>query len=391
MSVSVAVSSSPSLSNPPKAAAELLESVVKALGGSPRALILFSPYHGVDHSSLLKELADRSNDTPLIGGTNYGSILGTDCRDRELVLWALGGDVQASVGTGRNLARDAKEAGRACARGALSAGRKDAKLFVLIHEPQAGSPPELAEGALEELGEIPMIGGGSGTGFVMEQNPLSKQFAGRTALAGAAAGLLLRGDFQVSCGFSHGGRPIGKPWTLTKTRRNILVEIDGKPALDALEEALDAPFSRSCMSFITIGCALLEPGMKESVQYGLWGASPAERALFCGTPLPEGARYQFIRIDSENLLADQKLAAARALKALGRPASGALVFDCYGRRLHLDPRGLLKAELAAIAAAFGGIPTAGMYSGSELAVVDAGLKSAGSRYGHGCSSFAVLG
>lgn len=374
-------------------AAELWRAAA-GLPAPPRALILFSPFAGKDHQAIVAELSRLSGGCPLVGGTTYGAILGGALEEEAHVLLALGGDLRAGLGLGTGLAHDAFAAGRRAAEQAAAALGGPGKLLILFHEPQMGDCSRLVDGARAVLGEdFPVVGGGTGTGLIMEQSPVSKQFLGARVLAGGCAAMLLGGDFRFSYGFSHGAVSVGKPFTLTKARGNILVELDGKPALEVLEDTIGVACSSGLpFSAFSVSCGKLEEGSEQFALMGFWGADRARKTVLCGTPIQEGRRYVFVRTRSEAILEDTRRAAREAARALGpSKARVTLAFDCYGRKIQLGSQGLIETELKALGEAAGSAPLVGMYSGSEIGV----LKGAGgrgvSRYTHATTTFVVLG
>lgn len=378
-----------------KVAAELWKSAASGLAGAPRALILFSPFAGSGHARLIAELGRLSGGCPLIGGTTYGGIRGPFLEEEAHVLLALAGDVSASLGMGTRLAHDPFSAGRQAAEQARAGHRGQGGMLILFHEPQMGDCSLLVEGARSVLGpKFPIVGGGTGTGLLMEQSPVSKQFLGNKVLAGSCAAMLLGGEFRCSFSFSHGGVAVGRPFTLTKARGNILVELDGRPALDLLEETLGVDCSSGIpFAAFSVSCGKLEPedASEDFPLLGFWGADRARRTVLCGTPAEEGRRYVFVRSRPDAVVEDSRRAALRAARALGGPIRAALAFDCYGRKIQLGASGLIDAELKALQEAVGKAPLAGMYAGSEIGVLRGPGGAPVSRYTHGSTAFAVLG
>jgi small ligand-binding sensory domain FIST len=52
-------------------------------------------------------------------------------------------------------------------------------------------------------------------------------------------GVALSGNIQVDSVVAQGCRAIGKPSRVTKCDRNLLYELDGKPAVNVLREAIE--------------------------------------------------------------------------------------------------------------------------------------------------------
>ena len=267
------------------------------------------------------------------------------------------------------------------------------KLFLIFYETQMGDPDRAVEGAKSVLGrDFPIVGAGTGSGLMMEQNPFSKQFCGGEVLGGCFAGLLLGGDFAFSCGFSHGGTAISKEFVLTRTRGNVVVELDGRPALDVFEETLGLKLGSRGLGYLDIQLAVQEPrhpGL-DTIR-ALWGADVKQRTLYCGNVIDEGLRVKLSQVRADVTLQRQKAAMDKARAQLGGPVAGTLCIDCYGRKLTLGAQQLIGAELRLIFEAAGKGPLAGLYSGSECVVLDWGGKDPESRYCHQSTSFVLFG
>ncbi|MEK7858113.1 MAG: FIST N-terminal domain-containing protein [Elusimicrobiota bacterium] len=363
-------------------------------GLPPAGAVVFSGYHGLDHGELLAGVREVLGHTPLVGGTTFGEIAGPELSEGSVVVWLLAGRaVRAAVGLGTGVAKDAFAAGAQAAKAALRCLPEKPKLFLIFYETQMGDPDRAVEGAKSVLGrDFPIVGAGTGSGLMMEQNPFSKQFCGGEVLGGCFAGLLLGGDFAFSCGFSHGGTAVSKEFVLTKTRDNVVVELDGRPALDVFEETLGIKLGARGLGYLDIQLAVQEPrhpGL-DTIR-ALWGADVKQRTLYCGNVIDEGLRVKLSQVRADVTLQRQKAAMAKARAQLGGPVAGTLCIDCYGRKLTLGAQQLIGTELRLIFEAAGKGPLAGLYSGSECVVLDWGGKDPESRYCHQSTSFVLFG
>ncbi len=395
MSLSAAVSRCADLKDAAACGRRLAREALGSLSAPGRGLLVFSPFQGVDHAKLLAGLREASGGLPLAGGTTYGGISTEGLEERAVVVMALGGEAGVSTGVGRGQARDARGAGREAARSALASAAGEPRLAILMHEPQMGEAFRIVEGARDVFGSsFPIVGGGTGTGFIMEQSPFSKQFVDGRVLAGSCVAMLLSGDVRASFGFSHGGEAVTPPVGLTKAAGNVVLELDGRPALDVIEEALGCRCSGAGSPFSVFNVSLGRVG-PEGGQYpllGLWGVDRARRALLCGSPLEAGVSYRFVKTSPEDVLRTTRESASRARQGLtgGAPAA-VLAFDCYGRKLLLGGHDLVGEELKALREECGGAPVAGMYSGSEIGYLNPDTPHAGSHYSHASTSLVFLG
>ncbi|MGZ8262460.1 MAG: FIST signal transduction protein [Methylotenera sp.] len=88
---------------------------------------------------------------------------------------------------------------------------------------------ELLEGFKSVLGEIPIMGGMAGDGFNFSK---TVQLFNETISDGLVIAIGLYGNHLVAAtGVGRGWKPYGPPRKVTKSEKNVVLELDGKPAL----------------------------------------------------------------------------------------------------------------------------------------------------------------
>ncbi len=185
--------------------------------------------------------------------------------------------------------------------------------------------------------------------------------------ADGAVGVFLDG-VVVETVVSQGCRPIGKPFTVTRADRNLVVELGGQPALRRLEE-LAAGATESDRELLRRGLqvGLVVDEHKVDFERGdflvrsVLGADPDVGSIAVGDQIDVGQTLQFQVRDGA--AADEDL---RALLG-SHSASGALVFTCNGRGRHLF--GVPDHDSGVIAEILGSVPAAGAFSAGELGPV----------------------
>jgi small ligand-binding sensory domain FIST len=282
-----------------------------------------------------------------------------------------------------------------------------------------GSTPELAE-LIAELAERTSAGylfGGlsssrsqsvqfavGGDGFIRGQGLSSGVFHG--GLSGVAFGE----GVQLVSRVTQGCLPVARDRVVTKAERNVVLELDGEPALDVLlsdlNVSLDQPqVALDAMRATLVG--LMRPGRAGAVasasravgrtgNFGpdvlvrhIIGLDPNRRGVAVADQVEEGmqlafcqrnvqaARADLIRICAEireelepaEMTADtaQALGAAGA-QAEPHPArriAGAIYVSCSGRGgPHFGAPG---AELQIVRRALGDVPLVGFFAGGEIA------------------------
>jgi small ligand-binding sensory domain FIST len=275
----------------------------------------------------------------------------------------------------------------------------------LIHAD--GGTPELAElieemaertdagylfgGLASSRGEVVQFAQG-GDGFMRGQGRASGVFHG--GLSGVAFGE----GVQLISRVTHGCLPLAKARRITQAERNVVYQLDGRPALDVLLEELGVSLEEPEAALAAVRATLvglMQPGGDHSAvsrtgNFGndvlvrhIVGLDPARRGValadavapdmqlaFCQRNV-QAARADLMRIGAEirEELAPQELLAGDA-GALASPEPlrrmvGAVYVSCAGRG---GPHfGGPSAELHIVRRALGDVPLVGFFAGGEIA------------------------
>jgi small ligand-binding sensory domain FIST len=218
----------------------------------------------------------------------------------------------------------------------------------------------------EERPGLPIVGGMASGG----QSPGSNTLAvgSRTYDAGAV-GVVIGGAVRIRPVVSQGCRPIGRPFVITKSQENLIVELGGVPALQRLRETygeLGDADRELVRSSLHVGRAASE--YRDVFRRGdflvrnVLGADPDSGVIAVGDLVRTGQTVQFHVRDAAS--ADEDL---RELLC-GSPQSirpiGALMFTCNGRgtRLFAGP----SHDARALQHCLGPLPVAGFFAQGEI-------------------------
>ena len=183
-----------------------------------------------------------------------------------------------------------------------------------------------------------------------------------------AVGLLFDADLAPTTVVSQGCRPIGQPWTVTRSEGNVIFELAGRPALERLMEIIEGlgPDDRR-LAGQGLHCGIVADEHKLDYERGdflIRGVLGADRnigAVAVGDVVPVGATVQFQVRDAET--------AGEDLRSLldGHAAAGALVFTCNGRGTFMFGSPHHDAEI--VEDMLGRAPTTGMFCAGEIGPV----------------------
>ncbi len=198
-----------------------------------------------------------------------------------------------------------------------------------------------------------------------------------------AVGVLLDPGVEVRSVVSQGCRPIGQPFTVTRSEGNIVAEMGGRTAVDRLRETL-LGLEEGDRSLVANGLhvgvvidehkSVFDRG--DFLIRGLIGADEQTGALAVGDAVEVGTTVQFQVRDAAT--ADEDL---RELMA-DASAGSALVFTCNGRGTHLFDGP--DHDAAVVHEALERVPVAGMFCAGEFGPIG------GQNFLHGFTASVVL-
>lgn len=201
---------------------------------------------------------------------------------------------------------------------------------------------------------------------------LSSSRAAHPQVAGAAAegclaGVLLDGALGVRTALSQGCTPIGGRHVVTECERNILIGIDGRPALDVFEEEIGEVLARDlrrAAGYIFVGFPVPGSDTGDYLVRNVVGVDMRHRLLAVGDLLEPGQPLLFCRRDANTAWADLERMLDELAARLDRPPRGALYFSCLGRGRHTFGEG--SRELGLIRERLGEVPLVGFFANGEI-------------------------
>lgn len=194
-----------------------------------------------------------------------------------------------------------------------------------------------------------------------------KQVAGGGLVEGGVSGVLLAPQIEMVTGLTQGCSPIGPVRRATSVRGGVLMELDGRPALDCLKEDIGELLSRDLRKIGGLIFAGLPVRGSDTGDYMVrnlvaidaekgWvqiadDLAPGDPVLFCRRD-PRSAT-----IDMERMLTDLK-------RRAGGPPKAGLYFTCVARGPNIF--GDNSGELGMIRDVLGDFPLVGFFGNGEI-------------------------
>ena len=185
-----------------------------------------------DLEELLRSVQEHI-DIPIVGCTTYSQATEEGyCEEAATLLVLTSDEFEAGIGLGQGLSRD-MEAAVTQACDTAGRGLQGAPRLILTFPDVALTPTVSAEAVLAALQKrfpgVPIAGGLPGDSGKFKQ---THQFYGGQVHTDAIPVILLGGDIRPVVMIGSGWIPTGTPAIATKAERNVLSEIDHRPAIE---------------------------------------------------------------------------------------------------------------------------------------------------------------
>ena len=340
------------------------------------AFVFFTVEHATNRRQLVETLC-RTTGTDRIIGSSAAGIL---TQDGEIegspglaVLVFSSDQIDSHPFLFKPLRERDEEIGGEIAR-AVTAGGGDNSLLTLIPDTYNGQPQALLESIHNQAGFIPAVGAGSSESGAARA---TYQLCGDDLATNSIAGMHLSGSFDVSIDITQGCQPITEPMVITKAEKNLIVEINDRPALEVFARLLKGPLAedlRRALMVLFVGLPAnpaensVAPG--KYVVRNIIGLDPQKGVLGVAEEVTEGEAMIFALRDGERAREDLNQMLRRQVENLGgkKPAFG-FYFNCCARGSSLY--GIPGIDSAYISQALGEFPLIGMFGGYELAPLGA--------------------
>ena len=313
---------------------EVLEQCAGELAGKlPKAGILLAAIE-FDHGLILQHIQQIFPGIELIGCTTDGEISSVaGFQEDSLTLILFSSDaIEIRAGVGYGLAQDAIAAANQAVAQASAQITQAPKLCIVLPESLTGRAVDLLLGLKQNLGlQVPVVGGLTADHYQFKK---TYQFFQTQILSDAAPILLFAGELLLSCGVANGSHPVGAKGIVTKVNKNIVYEIDHRPAYEFYHRYLGDLTVQPDIGFVMFD---------ETEQHSSLRMPSKEPGLTAGELsfygyIPEGAIVQIAQTDRDDVLNSAKLSMQQALATYpGKEPAAALFFSCAIRRRLLGP------------------------------------------------------
>jgi hypothetical protein len=318
--------------NPSVAGREAAEQALQKAGVSnPDFVFLFGSI-GYDQHSLVRTVRQATGGAPLTGCSVEGTINGDDADESNfsvVVTVISSEELRWHHGIARGLEDDSRAVGERVTQDLLPRLSSDAIGLFVFPDGRIDFGVAMGnldnffaglEGNLPSERFLPLWGGGADYNFNME----SYQYCDDEVISGGVSYTLLSGKARAGWAISHGCIPIGGKRVVTRSKGNVIYEIDGKPAIEVLKEYLPEHAlveDRDWMRYaISLALCFRAPSYMKDEEYVVRGV-PAVRmddgSIIVQTEVSEGTSIWFSSRDKEKISTGFDRMAAQIKHQLG--------------------------------------------------------------------------
>lgn len=171
---------------------------------------------------------------------------------------------------------------------------------------------------------------------------------------------------EVSFASIGGWVPFGPERTITKSKSNILFEIDDQPALSLYKNYLGDKAKELPQASLLYPLNVKEEGKEQPVVRTILNIDDEDQSMILAGDVPEGSKVQLMMAGVQGIAEGARTAAELASEKLTRQPGIALLVSCIGRKLVMDQR--VEEEIEQVADVIGeDVPIIGFYSYGEMA------------------------
>ena len=231
----------------------------------------------------------------------------------------------------------------------------------IIHgDPSNPATPGLIEKISEAVPTAYLVGGLTSSNF---QN---YQIAGEV-INGSVSGIFFSPQVNTVVGHTQGCTPLDAQHVITKADRNLLIELDHRPALDVFREDIGEVLGKDLhkiSGYIFAGLPIEHSDTGDYLVRNIIGIDEQEKIIAVGDYLYEGSKFMACRRDGNSAREDMlRMLGTMKSRMQDRPRGG-VYYTCLGRGRYQF--GENSEELKMIQDTLGDFPLVGFFANGEI-------------------------
>jgi len=336
-------------------------------GFSPQLVLLFASKGTLLQANCYESLKRLYPETPVLGCSTAGEILGERVYDDSAVATAVQFD-SSTISYASVSIDSAEESFDKGVELSNMLPKNDLKNVLIISDGQKVNGTTLIEGLKKHIDQDVVVTGGlAGDGPNFEETLV---VANDHPKSGVIVAIGFYGSkLQIGYGSAGGWDSFGPNRKITKSKANILYELDGKPALELYKTYLGEEADNLPSSALLFPLTIRDDNSADTGKVRtILAVNEADNSMTFAGDMPEGNIAQLMMANFENLVEGAEDSAKHAITDIIAKNGGeklAILISCVGRKLVLGPK--IDEEVEATKQMFDGQTTQiGFYSYGEI-------------------------
>lgn len=339
---------------------------------TPQWVLVFGSRILLEEGKRFAEVRAMYPQSHILCCSTAGEILDTQVRDNSIALAAVFFE-KTTLKFSRTDIHSYDESYDAGKRLATELAAQEGLVHVMVFsDGQLVNGTQLVKGFNDALpANVSVTGGLAGDGADFKKTLIGLDESGKQN-AIAAVGFY-GSALKVGYGSLGGWDPFGLERTITKSKNNILYELDNKPALSLYKEYLgeQAAGLPGTGLLFPLRLRIKNGGKEAEVVRTILAVNETDQSMTFAGDMPEGTQATLMKANFERLIDGASGAGSMSIESLGSGrAQLAILISCIGRKLVLKER--VEEEIEAVRTSIGNeAAIAGFYSYGELCPVTA--------------------
>jgi len=325
---------------------------------------IFGSRYTFEDEQIIEKILASSADNHVLMCSTSGQIADTLVYDEELVLTGISFE-HTDINIAKTNITDTKDSydiGKKLATELQSEGLVHVLIFSDGH---IANGSELIKGFNEILiNSVKVTGGMAGDAARFERTLVGHN--GTPELGNIVAIGFYSEKLEVAYAYSGGFDPFGPYRKVTKSKNNVLYELDGKNALDLYKTYLGDLAAELPGSALFFPLSITLPGSDIPLVRTILSVDEATNSMTFAGDIPEGCTARLMRSNIEHVVDAAENAAQKCLDTHAAQSSPqfAMLISCVGRKLILGER--IEEETEAVKDVLGDTIMTGFYSYGEI-------------------------
>ncbi|HZM47314.1 MAG TPA: FIST C-terminal domain-containing protein [Burkholderiales bacterium] len=243
---------------------------------------------------------------------------------------------------------------------ALKCGSAQANFAIVHADPQNGRLTELVTRLAGKMESGFLVGG------LTSSRRQNLQIADGV-IEGGLSGVSFSDGVTIATRLTQGCSPLGPKHTITGCQQNVIITLDGRPALDVFREDIGEALGRDLNrigSHVFAGLPIAGSDTGDYLVRNLVGIDPANKLIAIGDMVQQNTSVLFCRRDAKTAQEDMTRMLESIRKGMFTKPRGGVYYSCIGRGASLF--GPDSEELKLVREALGEFPLVGFFCNGEI-------------------------